>query len=193
MQDRARVLEALRVSARDVTADRLLDVRREVSDEPRAVLGPAPTARRARREHEALEGGPAVEHVLQGEHSTPRASEHVDTVEPERLSHTCDFVHEAVEGPQRSISRTAGPPAPELIVEHDAPPVRESLELFEVVVGKSRAAMEAEERRAGTVANAPVPDSPATDIDVTLFVRGRIVGRATTAPGRSELWSPLDG
>jgi hypothetical protein len=56
--------------------------------------------------------------------------------------------------------------------------VTESLQLLEVIVRKARAAVEAEERHAVAIADGPVPDAPATHVDVALLPRIAILESA---------------
>jgi hypothetical protein len=103
----------------------------------------------------------------------------VEALEPQGLADGRELLDEAVDLPQRPVVRPVGPPAPELVVEDDAAAVGKALELLEIVVREARTAVEAEQRRTvavgGDVADAPVPDPPAADIDEALPPRGPIL------------------
>jgi hypothetical protein len=99
--------------------------------------------------------------------------------EAQRLADDRQFLDEAVDLPERSVDWPIGSPAAELVVEDDAAAVGEALELLQVVVWESRPAVKAEQRHAVAVgvivADAPVPDPPAADIDEALPPRGPIL------------------
>ena len=94
--------------------------------------------------------------MLEGEHPAPRRPEEMDPVEPELLAQVLELVREDREAP-RDVVRPIRAPTAELVVEHDGPLLGEALEGPEVVVRRSRPAVQADERRAAALAGNAVP------------------------------------
>jgi hypothetical protein len=118
----------------------------------------------------------------------------VKAVEPERLTDDRELLDEAVDLPERSVVGAVRAPAPELVVEDDRPPAGELLEILQVVVREAWASVEAEKRNTAALADAPVPDAPPGDVDVTLLARAAILrGAEQTMEGprwRRRRFSP---
>ena len=101
----------------------------------------------------------------------------MEALQAQRLADDRELIDEAVDLPERPVHRTVGPPAAELVVEDDEATVGEAYEVLQVVVREAGPTVEAEQRHAAAVgvADAPVPDPPAADIDEALLPRGPIL------------------
>jgi hypothetical protein len=82
----------------------------------------------------------------------------VDPVEPERLPDRPQLVEEELDGPEIRVVRPVGGTAPELVVDHEPPPVlRKLLERLEIPVARPGTAVEADERNAAIGPDVAVP------------------------------------
>ena len=80
-----------------------------------------------------------------------------------------ELLDEATDGPQAQVIGTIGTAAAQLVVEDDPAVFGECLERFEVVVGETRAAVQAQQRGGvGFVADRAVPNPAARDLDIAL-------------------------
>jgi hypothetical protein len=95
----------------------------------------------------------------------------VQALEPELGANGRELLDEAVDLPERPVVRPVRPPTAELVVEDDAAPVAEPGELLEVVVAEPGPSVQAEERDAVALADDPVPDASARDVDEALVGR----------------------
>ena len=68
--------------------------------------------------------------------------------EPESRPDLGDFLDETVHRPERRVVGLVRPPAAQLIVENYLAPVAERLQRLQVVVGKARPAVQAQQRGA---------------------------------------------
>jgi hypothetical protein len=98
--------------------------------------------------------------------------EQVNSFESERLPDVRELGEEELDRPEPGVGRLRRVARAELVVEHDAPLVRESLEHLELRMRRARAAVQAEERQARPVADRAVPGLVAAERDPA-FLRGR--------------------
>ena len=90
-------------------------------------------------------------------------------LEPEVRAQCVEFLEEDGDAPV-DVLRRLRPSAPELVVEHDRPLVREPLERREVVVRRPGPAVQGDERRPAAVPADAVPGPPDRPLEVALHV-----------------------
>ena len=109
------------------------------------------------------------ERVIGRQHAAPRVAVEIEFVQPEVGAQRLELVDEAVGAPERRIIRLVGRAATELVVEDDAPiRARQALQRLQIETAATRPAVQ-EHERSVAVAEDPVADGSALDLDRSAF------------------------
>ena len=152
-----------------VMANRLADRVGHLADQAPRLVDELRDARRGAGEHQTDDALGRAQHVFDGEPAAPGLAEDMDPVQAECGANGIDLANEALDAPERRIVGLVRSPATQLVIEDHRAPLGQAGERFEIVVAGPGPAVQQKQRHAA-LADAPVPDPVAVDVDPAFFV-----------------------